>query len=92
MTKGISAAKAFRQSLRRREENRHRIRTLRTLIRGAREGVAAGAEDKEARIKAASVALDRAASRGVLHRNNASRRKSRLALMLNRASAEKVQA
>ena len=88
MTKGISAAKAFRQSVRRREVNRHRMRALRTLIRGAREAVTDKAEDRGERVRAASVALDRAASRGVIHANNASRRKGRLQQFLNRAEAE----
>ena len=87
MTKGISAAKRHRQSLRRREVNRRRVRTLRTLIRNARESVADGTEDREERVRAASAALDRAASRGVIHANNASRRKGRLRGLLNRAEA-----
>lgn len=87
MTKGISAAKAHRQSLRRHESNRHRMRTLRTLIRSARESVEDGADDREERVRVASAALDRAASRGVIHSNNASRRKGRLLLLLNRTDA-----
>ena len=88
MTKGIQAAKAFRQSVRRRDVNRHRLRSLRTLIRSAREGVAEGADDREERVRVASVALDRAASRGVMHANTASRRKGRLRLLLNRTASE----
>ncbi len=87
MTKGISASKAHRQSLRRHENNRHRMRTLRTLIRSARESVEEGADDREERVRVASAALDRAASRGVIHSNNASRRKGRLLLLLNRTDA-----
>jgi ribosomal protein S20 len=36
-------------------------------------------------VRAAESALDRAASKGVIHANNASRRKSRLYLALNKA-------
>ena len=38
-------------------------------------------------VKQAIRELDRAASKGVIHPNNAARRKSRLALRLNKASA-----
>ena len=87
MTKGISAAKRHRQSVRRRDLNRHRVRTLRTVVRSAREAVADGTEDREERVRVASAALDRAASRGVIHTNNASRRKGRLRKLLNRGEA-----
>ena len=87
MTKGISAAKRHRQSVRRRDLNRHRVRTLRTVIRSAREAVADGTEDREEWVRVASAALDRAASRGVIHTNNASRRKGRLRKLLNRGEA-----
>lgn len=87
MAKGISAAKAFRRSLKRREINRHRNRTIRTLIRHARESVAAGTQDAQDAVKQAVVALDRAKGKGTLHGKNVDRRKSRLARMLNKSQA-----
>ena len=81
--KGISAKRARRQSLVRREINRHRSRTVRTAIRNARESILSKSDDANENIKLASIALDRAGSKGTLHRNNAARRKSRLAKMLN---------
>ncbi len=39
----------------------------------------------EGAVRDAVVALDKAAQKGALHRNNASRRKSRIAKHLNRA-------
>ena len=53
---------------------------LKTLVRQTREAVAAG--DKaaaEKSLKKASVKLDKAVSKGVLHKNQASNRKSAIA-------------
>ena len=56
---------------------------LKTHVRRVREAIAAG--DKavaEAAFKAASVKLDKAASKGVIHENQAANRKSALAKQL----------
>ena len=84
MAHSLSAIKRHRQSLRRRERNKTRITAARSSVREARELIAAGSQE-EAReaIRSASSILDRAARRGVLHPNNAARRKSRLARQLN---------
>ncbi len=81
--KGISAKRARRQSLKRHEINRHRSRTVRTAIRSARESILSKSEDANDALKLASIALDRAGSKGTIHPKNAARRKSRLAKMLN---------
>jgi small subunit ribosomal protein S20 len=81
--KGISAKRARRQSLIRHEINRHRTRTVRTAIKTARESILSKSDDANETLKLASVALERAGSKGTIHRNNAARRKSRLAKMLN---------
>ena len=86
MAKGISAAKAHRRSLRKREVNRHRNRTIRTLIRRAREAIDDGAQDAQDAVQRAMVALDRAKGK-TLHGRNADRRKSRLVRLLNKAQA-----
>ncbi len=86
MAKGISAAKAHRRSLRKRDVNRHRNRTIRTLIRRAREAIEDGAQDAPDTVRRAMVALDRSKGK-TLHSRNADRRKSRLARLLNRAQA-----
>ena len=55
----------------------------RTAVRAAREAMESG--DKEAAtaaVREASVVLDRTASKGVIHANNAARRKSRLVKQL----------
>lgn len=63
-----------------RERNKAVKSELKTLVRQTREAVAAG--DKaaaEKTLKKASVKLDKAVSKGVLHKNQASNRKSAIA-------------
>jgi small subunit ribosomal protein S20 len=53
--------------------------------------IAAGRlEEAEATARQATSALDRAAQKGVIHKNNAARRKSRLMKRLNQAKAQQA--
>ncbi len=75
-----SATKRHRQSLKRRIRARSSKATVGGIVRTVNEAVAAG--DKEAaaaQLKIASVALSKAASKGIIHNRNAARRISRLA-------------
>jgi len=85
-----SAIKRHRQSLKRRERNRVVRGGVRKAIKNTRVLVAAGEMDaaREAMQEAISH-LDKAAEKGILHKNNAARRKSRLARLFNAASAPK---
>lgn len=81
----MPAKKAARQSVKRYRRNLSVRRTTRSAITGARRAVAAGdAETAEPAIRQAISLLDKAVKKGVLHKNNASRRKARLAAGLNR--------
>jgi small subunit ribosomal protein S20 len=84
-----SAIKEIRRSERRRNINQvHRSRA-RTYIKRTRRLLAAGQlEEAEVTARQAASALDRAAQKGVIHRNNAARRKSRLLKQLNQAKIE----
>jgi small subunit ribosomal protein S20 len=63
--------------------------STRTYVKKARSLVEARQLDSATEaIEVAISALDRAASKGVIHRNNAARRKSRLMKALNRAKQE----
>ena len=85
------AKKRQRQSLRRAERNGAKRSAVRTAIRRARELVEAGKqEEAEAAVREASAILDRAARKGVLHPNNAARRKSRLARHLARGATQEA--
>lgn len=63
--------------------------TARTYIKKARRLIAEGKLDEaQVVVRKAVSALDKAAEKGVIHRNNAARRKSRLMRLLNQAMAQ----
>lgn len=75
-----SAKKAARQMVRRTEINKARRSTLKTEVRKVEEAITAGKKDVAvAALKAAEPVLVRTAQKGVIHRNAASRKVSRLA-------------
>ena len=79
-------AKVVRRQQERRQRNRFVRTTARTLVGKARQAISGG--DREAASGAVADAvrqLDRAAGKGVIHRNNAARRKSRLMAALAKA-------
>lgn len=79
-----SAIKRNRQNEKRRLQNRVYRGSARTQIRNAHVAIGEGDQDKAAaEVKAAIRKLDVAASKGVIHKNNAARRKSRLMKQLN---------
>jgi small subunit ribosomal protein S20 len=82
-----SAKKQARASVRRTQRNRAVRSEVKTKIVKARRSLTGGpvAESERYAIALDAVrALDRAASKGVLHRNNAARRKARLTRQLAR--------
>ena len=56
---------------------------LKTAIKKANVAVEANAADKEAAVVAAIKKIDQAAAKGLIHKNNAARKKSALAKKLN---------
>ncbi len=82
-----SALKKIRASERRRQRNRPIKSAVRTYVKRAQDAIAESAAEPTTleAIKAAISQLDRAASKGVLHPNNAARRKSRLMKRLHAA-------
>ena len=80
-----SQEKRIRTNERRRLRNKSVKSSLHTAVRGFREAVDAGDKDKAAELLVAtSRKLDKAASKGVIHKNQAANRKSALALALNK--------
>lgn len=74
-----SAIKRNRQNEKRRLLNRIFRGSARTQVKKAREAIAEGEREKAVtEVKEAISKLDRAASKGVIHKNNAARKKSRL--------------
>lgn len=86
-----SSKKRWRQSLKRNERNRMHTGKARTLVALARRFILAGnVGEAESAVKEAIQALDVAAERGTVHRNNSSRRKSRLMKAFNLMVAEQT--
>ena len=85
-----SAKKRMRIEQERRARNASVKSTVRTYVTKARNAIAidTDAPDPEEAIRTAISNLDIAVRKGVLHRNNAARRKSRLMARLHKAQAE----
>ena len=83
-----SSAKRARQNYKRRDANRYYRTTARTYIKEARAQIEANElDDAQETIRQAAKALDKAAQKGIIHPNNAARRKSRLMAALHKAQA-----
>lgn len=83
-----SAKKAARQAVRRTEINKARRSRMRSSVRNVEEAIAKG--DQVAAIAAMKIAepeLVRAAQKGVVHKNNAARKVSRLIRRIRAISA-----
>lgn len=83
----MPAQKAHRKSVKRYARNMSARRATRTAVNRARRAVAAADPDSEDAVRNAMSMLDVAVRKGILHKNNASRRKGRLAAALNRSRA-----
>jgi len=90
MPNNASAKKRMRQEEKRRLHNRSVKSSVKTYITKARVTIDEGDSREEAQeaVRHAVSELDRAAKKGVLHRNNAARRKSRLMKRLNTMEVE----
>ncbi len=81
-----SAKKRMRQNQKRRLRNRMVRTRARRAVRQGRQAIESGdLESARAAVTKAVSELDRAAAKGVIHRNNAARRKSRLMKRLAKA-------
>jgi small subunit ribosomal protein S20 len=81
-----SAIKRVHVAERKRKRNRAVKSSVRTFVKSAEKSIVsatAGPEVTRESIQRALKALDSAASKGVIHKNNAARRKSRLMKKLN---------
>jgi small subunit ribosomal protein S20 len=79
-----SAIKRMRQSEKRRVRNRAVRSRVRTALKTARTALTAAGDEARAAVLQAIRTLDKAVTKGVVHRNTASRKKSALARRLNR--------
>ena len=84
-----SAKKAHRSSLRKRVFNLRRKRAMADVFINIRKLLASGEADKAKELlPEAYKAIDKAAKRGVIKQNTASRKKSRLSVAIKKASSK----
>ncbi len=84
-----AAKKALRSSARKRVFNQRRVRTMRSVVKEIRAHATAGAM-KEAREQLAFAyqAIDKALKNGLIKKNAAARKKSRLSKLIKKGSAK----
>ena len=76
-----SSEKRIRSNERKRVRNQMYRSRVKTMVRKAEEQILTGESSEEA-IRMAISTLDKAAGKGIIHKNNAARRKSRLVAKL----------
>jgi small subunit ribosomal protein S20 len=79
-----SQIKRNRQTIKRQARNKSVRSEMRTRTKRAVDALETGAEDSEEEIRLAVKRIDKAAAKGVIHRNQAANRKARL---MRRAAA-----
>jgi small subunit ribosomal protein S20 len=84
-----AAKKEIRKNLRRRQRNRLVRAKTRTVTKRAIRAIEDGDSSAQAEIRQAQIELDSAAAKGVIHKNAAARKKSRLAKRLRAAQVPK---
>ena len=83
-----SAQKRMRSTVKKTERNRSEKTRVRTALKSVKTLAAEGKKDEAATaLKNAASVLDKAAKHGVIHKNTASRHKSKLAQAVNSAAA-----
>ena len=87
-----SQIKRNRQNDKRRLRNRVYRGTARIAVKNARTAIDSSAPESNVALLSAISALDKAAEQGVIHRNNAARRKSRLVKAFAKMEPAKVEA
>jgi len=85
MPNSASAKKSMRKSAARRDRNRARRSSLRSVLKKFRDAAAAGDKTAaDAAFRLAVKSLDQAAASNLIHANKAARTKSRLAKLLSK--------
>jgi small subunit ribosomal protein S20 len=80
-----SAEKRARQRITRTQRNRRLAGTMRTALKKARAALEGKAKDADALVKLAIREIDKAVTKGVVHKKTGSRLVSRLSLRQNKA-------
>lgn len=77
-----SAIERAKTNVKANERNSAQLSTMRTAVKRFEQAKTAGADNAEELYRKASAAVDKAASKGLIKRNKASRDKSRMAARL----------
>jgi small subunit ribosomal protein S20 len=85
-----SQIKRNKQNLVRHERNKAVRSELKSRTRSAVAAAEAGADDADERLRLAMKRIDTAAAKGVIHRNAAARRKSRLMARVRQAAVSEA--
>ena len=80
-----SAKKRVIVNDKRAKRNKSMNSALKTAIKKANVAIESGSADKEVLVTAAVKKIDQATAKGLLHKNNAARKKSALVTKLNKA-------
>ena len=83
-----SAIKRIRSSSRKRARNKPVRTALKTYVKSAQMQISAGSDTSAESVVRAISALDKAANKGIIHKNQAARRKARLVAKLNQMAAQ----
>jgi small subunit ribosomal protein S20 len=83
-----SSIKRVRKARAKTEQNKARRSELKTVIRNYNKALVSNSENKEELLKQAIKKLDKAASKKLIHKNKASRKKSQLMKAYNAAAAQ----
>lgn len=82
-----SAKKRIKQALKKRDRNRTAKGTMRTVVKLFQATVAKTPDEAKVVLEKAIPVISKAASKGIIHKKNASRKISRLTIRLNKAMA-----
>lgn len=89
MANTTAAKKDIRKNARRRQRNRLVKAKTRTVVKRAVSAIDEGEANAAAEVRQAQIELDSAAAKGIIHKNAAARKKSRLVKRLHQATAAK---
>ena len=82
-----SAKKRVKVSEKKNLRNRMVKSAVKTSIKKFNTALAEGAESATAQLSVTTSAIDKAVSKGVIHKNAANRKKARMAMAINKANA-----
>ena len=79
-----SAKKRVKVSVKKAGQNKNEISNMKTVIKKADAAILNNAADKDEAVRAAIKTVDKAASKGLIHKKNAAHKKAALASKLNK--------